>query len=171
MSSSSNEKVTDETTNVAIDRRAVMEQGTQILDSIIMDDSPESIKELMRGLEATWQTGVRGNSLNLMEIMDLGDEVLKMATKSQIGLDSAAHAALKNGMDQFEMMIRQGNMVVDLSDDLAERSMDLADDTTSNALDIISEVKTADFSDSLKSLSFAIMAFALGAIYLTTRNN
>ncbi len=165
MSSKSAEQVTDKTTNLAIDRRAVQEQGNQILDSIVYDSSPEAVQSLMRGLTASWQSSVKANSLNLLDILNLGQSVLQLADKSQIEMGKTAYQTLRNGMQQFEAMVRQGNLVVDLADNLAQKSLD----TAGQAIDVVASVKTADFQSSMKTLTVAILAFSLGAIYLTRK--
>ena len=68
---------------------------------------------------------------------------------------------------QFEQMVAQGELVVELTSEISERALDLADDTTDRALEVVAEVKTADYADNLKAISFMVMAFAAVAIYLT----
>ena len=169
MASKSQETVTDNTKNIAIDRRAVQESGTQIIDSIVVDQSAESVRDVIKGLTANWQTATKANSLNLVEIMDLGQTVLKLADKSQITLEGVAYQTLKNGLDQFDGMMRQGQLSIELVDNLASKSIDATTDISEAALDILAEVKTGDFGDNLRAITFAVMAFSLIAIYMTRK--
>ena len=119
MSSKSNETVKDETQNVAIDRRAVQEQGQQVLDSIIIDPSDEVMRDMLTSLEAQWRTMVEGNALNLVEVLGFGDRLVELADTSQITIDGVADSVLKNGLAQIEAMARNGDLVVRLADGLA----------------------------------------------------
>ena len=169
MSSKSNETVKDETQNVAIDRRAVQEQGQQVLDSIIIDPSDEVMRDMLTSLEAQWRTMVEGNALNLVEVLGFGDRLVELADTSQITIDGVADSVLKNGLAQIEAMARNGDLVVRLADGLAGQALDVAQDATEAALDVVAEVKTADFADNLKTISTTVMLFALAAMYMTTK--
>jgi hypothetical protein len=167
--SSATEVTEDTTTNIAVDRRAVQESGSQILDSIIVDNSTETVKAAMQTLEASWRTMVQGNAMNLVEVAEIGGEILKYADKSQIKLEGVAYQTLKNGLKEFELMMRQGTLAVELAETVATHAIDANTELSTNALDVVAEVATGDAADNLKVISLAVMVFAMGAIYLATR--
>ncbi len=166
MSSRSQEAVTDASEMVTIDRRAVLETGTQVVDSIVYDTAPEAIRETMDALKAAWQTMVHGNALNLVEVLEMGQEVLNLADRSQIQMEGLARETLKNGMDQFEAMIRQGTFSVEVVENIAGKAIDANSDISRNALELVADVKTGDYADNLKTMTFAVMAFALLAMWM-----
>ncbi len=166
MSSRSQEAVTDASEMTTIDRRAVLETGTQVVDSIVYDTAPEAIRETMDALKASWQTMVQGNALNLVEVLDMGQEVLSLADRSQVKMDGLARDTLKNGLDQFELMIRQGNLSVELVENIAGKAIDANTDLSRDALELVADVKTGDYADNLKTMTFAVMGFALLAMWM-----
>jgi hypothetical protein len=161
MSSKSEEKVTTQTENIAVDRRMVLENGQQVIDSVINDNSPEAIKASLGPLVAAWQTMVSGNSLNLFEVTQLASDLMGQVNRSQVNLNDTAQDILQAGLDEFDGLLKQNRLTVDLVDGISDRSFDQSD----KALDLLAEVKTGDFAD----LSKAIMLFALAALYITAR--
>lgn len=161
MSSRSDAAVTDETTNVAIDRRAVLDSGTQIVDSVIFDSAPEEIQSMMTAFIASWETMVSANTFNLVELTDMGGQVLDLARRNQIQMTETTENMLESVLGSLDANIRQGALVIGVAEETIEQSFDLSSD----ALDIVAEVKTGDFT----SISYAVMAFALIAIYMTRK--
>lgn len=160
----------DHTKNIAVDRRAVQESGTQILDSVVVDSSPDTVRETMRTLTAAWETMAQSGALNLIEVADLGGQILSFADKSQIKLEGVAYKTLKNGLDQFEGLMRQGALTVQLVEDITKHTIDANVEISANALDVVAEVATGDAADNLKVISLAVMGFALAAIYFATKD-
>lgn len=169
--SASTEVTEDHTKNIAIDRRAVQESGQQIVDSIILDQSPETVRETMKTLLAAWQTMTHGNALNLVEVVDLGHQVLKFADKSQIALEGVAYETLKNGLAEFEELMRLGALSVEMAENVATHAIDTTADVSANALNVVAEVADGSSAENLKVISLAVMAFASFAIFLAMRNN
>lgn len=161
MSSRSDAAVTDETTNVAIDRRAVLEEGTQIVDSIVYDSAPEEIQSMMNAFVASWQAMASSNTFNLHELTDMGQRVLDLAQRNQIQMAETSETMLENVLGVLDTQMRQGTLVIGLAEETVEQSFELSGD----ALDIVADVKTGDFT----SISYAVMGFALIAIYMTRK--
>lgn len=163
--SAATKTTTSNTTQTAVDRRSVLEAGQQIVDSIVYDTSSQSMRDLMDTITAQWATMVTGNSLNLHEVVGFGDKVVKMVRENQVQMSDAAFKTLETGLDEFRLLIDQGELALKIADDLANRGIDVADSATERALDVVAEVKTGDF----KSLSVSVMLFALAAIFLSTQ--
>lgn len=172
MSSTSNatEVTEDHTKNTAIDRRAVQESGQQVIDSIIVDQSPQVVRDTMETLLSSWESMVFGNALNLQEVSALGGQILKYADKSQIQMSQVAYQTLSNGLDEFELMMRQGTRTLEVVEDISTYAIEANSDISSEALNVVAEVATGDAADNLKVISMAVMVFALGAIYLATKD-
>lgn len=143
MSSKSNEQVETSTTSVAMDRRTVVERGQAIVDSVVSANDPEVIDAALRPLLAAWDTQATSGTLNLVEITSLGAKLIEMVDKSQINIGENAQAILREGMEGFEVLAEQNRLTVQLVDDFAERAQGL----TERNLELIAEVKTADFSE------------------------
>lgn len=153
MSSSSSEEVVTSATSVAVDRRVVMERGQAIVDSIVTSNDPEVIDASLRNILAAFQAMINGGNLNLVEITDMGSELLAMVDRSQVSMSDTAQNALREGMHQFEGLLRENRLNVELVDDVQERAFDL----TQSAVEIIAETKTGDFM----ALSRTVMTFSL----------
>ena len=169
MGSSSSEQVQDTTNNLAVDRRVVQEEGTQVLGNVTFDQSNTAIAEYMQGLTAQWEVMVSNNKLNLLEVSRMGGKLLDLVDTSQVKMSDLAYSTLKNGLRQFDAMIRQGDMVLEFAEDVSTKALDVTSDTTAGAFDLVAEVKTGNFSESLQNLTIIMAAFALGAIYLATK--
>ncbi len=161
MSSESDEKVNTSTQNVVTDRRLVLENGKQIVDSLVTDNSPEAIGAAVGPMVAAFQTMLSGNSLNLFEVTKLGSDLVNQIDRSQVNINDAAYKTLKTGLAEFEGLLDQNQLTVDLVDNFAERSFDQSD----RALELMAQVKTGGIAD----LSKTIMVFALLALYITSR--
>jgi hypothetical protein len=168
VSSKSDEQVETSTNNVVTDRRLVLENGKQIVDSLVTDNSPEAIKAAIGPMVAAWQTMISGNNLNLFEVTQLGSDLVNQIDRSQVKINDAAYQTLKIGLAEFEGLLDQNQLTVDLVDDFATRSFDQSDralEQSDRALELMAQVKTGGMAD----LSKTIMVFALLALYITSR--
>lgn len=162
MGSKSETPTTTKSENTLTDRRVVQQEGMQIIDSIMNDNSPAVIDAALKHHVAAFETMMRSDSLNLLELTSMGRSVLEMANKSQINISDKAQETLEAGLDSFEGMLKQGTLTLEIVDDITGRAFD----STDRALELVADVKTGDFAD----LSKTVMVFALVALYITTRN-
>ena len=158
MSSKSQEAVETTTQNVALDRRVVLEEGQAVVDSVINSNDPEVITAALNPLIAAWGKMTYSNSLNLLEVTEMGNNLITQIDKSQVQISKSAESVLRSGIENFEKLLQANQLSVELVGDISNRAFDLTED----AVDILAEVKTGDFAD----LSKSIMIFALGAIAL-----
>lgn len=176
----SKSKATDTTntsnTAVNVSRDAITESGTQILDSIIVDPSDETMKQLVSSFQANFEVLVSGNKAGMQQIIDLGTEVLGLADRNQIEMAGLAQTTLRTSLDWMKEQQEMGRYVIDFSTEAVEQSYDFAgkaqdqsNAALNRALDIAADVKTLDFTNTLKSISTLVMVFALGAIYMTRK--
>lgn len=161
MSSQSDAAVTDETTNIAVDRRAVQESGIQVVDSIVYDSAPEAIQDVMVAFEASWAAMVENQTFNFQELTTMGLQVLDFAQRSQIEMSQTAETMLEQSLSVLDAQMRNGNLVVGLASDTVEQSFEFSTD----ALDVVANVKTGDFA----SISYAVLAFAAFAIFISRK--
>ncbi|MEM7243383.1 MAG: hypothetical protein AAF429_14475 [Pseudomonadota bacterium] len=159
MGSSSREQVDTDTTNYALDRRVVLESGQAIVDSVIASTDDEVVTAALQPTLASWESMANSGRLNLIEVIDMANELIEQIDKSQLNISAAAEANLRAGREMFEDMLQANRLTVELVDDIQDRSFDLSE----NALDIVADVKTGDFSE----LSKTIMLFALAAMAMS----
>lgn len=171
-SSSSEETVNTRQTTNAVDRRVVTDSGAQIFDSIVENNDPAVIAAALNPQMAMFETMVRSQSINVLELAEMGNKIQELVAKSQIQMTDKAFAALEEAMQFVDGMLKQNLIVLDFADAVVERAFDSTDhainvisDRENSTFDLLAEVKTGDF----KSLSTSIMIFALVAIYLVTK--
>lgn len=167
---------TTNNTSLQLSRDAITESGTQILDSIIVDPSDATMKALIASMEADFEVLVSGQKAGIGQLIDLGKEVLNLADKNQITMADMSQTTLRNSLAWMEEQQAMGRYVIDFSANTVKQSYDFAGDALSQngaalkqALDIAADVKTGDFADTLKSISTAVMIFALVAIYISRK--
>lgn len=166
MGSKSTETVETSATSVAIDDRAVLESGQQIVDSLMVSNDANVVREALAPTLAAWGQMTTTGSLNLVEVMDLADTLIEQVSKSQVNLGKDATKVLQEGRELFGDLLAQNKLTVNMVEDVTLQALK----TSSDTVDILAEVKTADFSD----LSKTIMLFALAAMAISgwaiTRN-
>lgn len=160
MSSKASEAISTSSQNVAMDQRQVLENGTQIRDSIMQNNDPKVITAALGPLLAAWEQQVKSGHLNLVEITGLAEKLTDQVAKSQIQIGKDAQKVLKNGVQMFQGLLKQNKLNVQLVEGIANRSFDQSD----RAIDIIADVQTGDFADLSKSIMlFALCALAISA--------
>lgn len=109
--------------------------------------------------------------------MSIATRVLGFADQGQIRLETFAYNTLRQYRDTLEQMQRQGQNVLEFADAQAARAMQLAGSAQQDqsralqeALSIVAETKTGDFSQNLTTLSALVMGFALAALYIARKN-
>lgn len=161
------------TTAVSLSRDAITESGTQILDSVIIDPSDETMKALIGSLGANFEVLVSGQKAGLGSLLDMGSEVLDLVNRNLIGMETMAQNTLRQSVEWLKEQQEMGRNVIDLSANVADRGFDFAGnalDANSSALqralDITADIKTGDFTDTLKSMTVIVTVFAAVAIWL-----
>lgn len=174
--SNSTDQTTTTQTAINVSRDAMTESGTQILDSIIVDPSDETMKQLIASLNANFEVLMSGSKVGMQQVIDLGKDVLDLTDKNQIQMAGMAQASLRQSLDWMQEQQAAGKYVIDFASSAVDQSYDFSGkaleqsaDALKRALDITADVKTGDFNDTLKSISTIVMIFALGAIYLARK--
>lgn len=156
MSSSSSEAVSTDTDNYAVDERITLQNGTILSESLLQANDDAVVRAALEPMVAAWQVMANSGNLNLLELTDMGNTLISQIDKSQIQLSKQAETILREGTAQFEQLLKSQVLTVRMVGETVDRSLDTAD----RAMDMVAEVKTADFSD----LSKSVMVFALAAI-------
>jgi len=162
MTSKSSEKVVTSNKQDIADNRNIIQSGQQIVDSIVMDNSPEVVEAALRPILSAWRTMVKSQDLNIAELGSMAGKVISMAERSQINISKTAMETLRIGAENLDLMMSQNRYYLDVSEGISDRAFDQSD----SALELVADIKTGDFAD----LSKSIMLFALLALYITQRN-
>ncbi|QYZ71222.1 hypothetical protein [Neotabrizicola shimadae] len=155
-------------------RDAILQSGTQILDSVIVDPSDEVMKALIGQLGASFEVLMSGQRASMSDLLGLGRQVLDLADRNQIEMAGMAQSTLRASIDWMEQMVEQGKFVIDFASEALSTSYDFAGSVVDGnqtlaekALALAADVKTGDYSDTLKSMAAMTMLFALGALFIT----
>ncbi len=173
-SKSTTTDATSTTTQTTIlDRKAVQQQGMQILDSVIVDPSDTVMVRAMENLRAGFLDASERNTTTVGNFMALAVQLLSLADKGQVRMNEFGYQALVNARNALEAMENTGALVVKLADaaigdsfDLAEKVAAFQQQAQRDALEIVAETKTGDYSDSLKIISGMVMLFSLASLYI-----
>lgn len=175
-SNATDEKYT-ETNNVAIDQSATVGEGVQILDSIVVSSDAPLVKAVVDKHAAAFEVLTKQSTIQLEELLYLGTEVLDLAKDGQISMADQQYHMLETGVKMLQDQREQGKYVIDFVDGATNHAFNLAqsvssnqNDTVTRALDIVADVKTGDYSDTLKSVTTLMAVFALGAMWLVTKD-
>lgn len=167
------DKTTDTNKTSVVDRRAIQEQGNQILDSIIIDPSDQSLLEVMNTFRASFQTLTSSNNLSVGELMELAESLFDKIQKGQLSMNDFGFRMLETARSQMLAAQNQGEFVLRIADSTTKSAMSLAQqvlqeqgDNQRIALDILAETKTGDYADTLTYTITAVMVFALAALYI-----
>ncbi len=159
MSAKSQEAVETSATNIATDRRVVMEQGQAIVDSLVQANDDKVVQAALAPTLAAWSQMVKTGNLNLVEVVDMGTKLQQSVAKSQVKIGEQQEKFLDGGMAFFTEMLKDNKLNIELVEDITDRAFD----STERALEVVASVKTGDFED----LSKTVMLFALAAMALT----
>ena len=147
-----------------------------ILDSIIVDPSDKVMVDTIRQHTAAFEVMMSNSTVQLGDMLSLGSEILKLADSQQIRLEGANYHMLETGVTMLREQMEAGKYVLDLVDMSANRTFDLAENVAANqadglsqALEIVSDVKTETTSEMVKSVAAFMVIFGLGALYMITR--
>ncbi|NOR63024.1 MAG: hypothetical protein GQ535_11105 [Rhodobacteraceae bacterium] len=177
MGSKADKAIQADTNNVAVDRSVTTGTGTSIMDSIVIDPSDEVMIASLEQMRASFEVLMSGTRTNLEEVLGLGTDVMQLVDDQSIRMDDWAYEQLRTSMEYLEAEREEGKFIIDLTDDLAERSYNLAgdavegsQDATLRALDLVAEVKTGNSKDTIQTVTIAFTLMALGAIWLATKD-
>lgn len=155
-------------------RDAMLQEGNQILDSIVVDPSDEVMRDMIGQLGASFEVLMSGSRASMSDILGLGNHVLDLADRNQIEMSGMAQSTLRASVDWLEQMADQGKFVIDFAGAAVTQSYDFAGSVVDGnqslaekALSLAADVKTGDYSDTLKSIAAMTMLFALGALFIT----
>jgi len=175
--SQSSQSNADKTTSTALQRDNVLQTGTQIADSIVIDPSDVTMKAMIDSFKAQFETLVAGNAASTAEAAKLAKSVLDLADRNQVEMSQFGYNSLKSAIEFMDTQLEQGKFMLDFQGVLANESYNLAGkvvgqqgDTVDKALGILSNVKTGDFADTFKTLSGYVLMFTLAALYLSLRS-
>lgn len=180
MGSKSSSVTEDKTSNVnkteVTDRRAIQQRGQQILDSVIIDNDDKVMMRAMQELRVGFLDASERNSATVDTFQKLAEKLMGLADKGQVQISEFGYKALDNARDQLDAMEKQGEFVIRLADETTKGALSLADNVSAyqaqaqrDALEILSDAKTGDYSDSLKTLSGMVMLFSLVALYIAKK--
>lgn len=166
----------DSTTSTALSRDNVMQSGQMISESVIIDPSDTTMLALVSSFKSQFETLVASNRASTAEFQKLGQSVLDMADRNQIRMTDFGYKSLQTSVDFMTAQLEAGRYMIDFNAGLADQSYNLANkvvgnqsDAVDRAFGILSDVKTGDYSETLKSLTGSIMIFALLALYISLR--
>lgn len=165
MGSRSASEQTSNTNQLALDRSATLGEGQQILDSIIVDPSDQVMMETIAQHRATFETLTANSTFQLTNLLDMGMDILNLADAQQVRLEGLAYQQLEDSVEFLNAAKDQGQYVIDFAAEAQEQSYELSE----RAFDLVADVKTSDFSSTLKVLALFFMGTALGTVYLSGR--
>lgn len=171
--SSTTDKTSSSTETTVIDRKAVQQQGQQILDSLIIANDDKVVKAALSEVRATLANLTNGNSITVAKMESLVNNVLSMVNKGQADISRFGLEALEKARSELRALNASGNMVIQLSTETVGKAMTMAErvaqDQAKNqqaALEILADAKTGDYSDTLKQVSGMVMVFTLVALWI-----
>jgi len=173
--SSSTKQTTSNTTNMALDRSTTVRDGTAILDSIIVDPSDEVMKAAMSELRAGFQVMTGNSTFQISEVAGLAKKLLGLIDTAQVSTTDLGYQQLGYALDFLDASQESGALVFSMTEEIVSQSFDFASENqnlsnglTENALEIVADVKTSDFSSTVKSVTTLVLLFGLGGLYLLT---
>lgn len=173
MASKSNsvDKTAQSTKTTVIDRKAVQQQGIQILDSVVHSADDKIIAGALGEVRNMLLNMGNANSVTVANLLKGVETVATMANKNQIEISRFGFAALEGARRDLRALADSGQLVIELADETVGKAMNMAERVAVDqarhqvqALEILSEAKTGDYADTLKSVSGMVMAFALLAL-------
>lgn len=174
--SKSTDKASQTTETTVIDRKAVQQQGQQILDSVIVSNDDKVITAAMQAARAQLETVLDANTASLDKLTDIADLVLDFVNKGQVEISKFGLEALETARQQMADAAAQGTYVVKIADGAIDGAMSMAQQVARDqaqsqrdVLEILAATKTGDYSGLTKELTGMVMIFALGALYLLKR--
>lgn len=179
MSSKSNavDKTSQTTSTNVVDRKAVQQQGLQILDSIVYSPDDKVIAAAMGEVRSMLMNMSGSNAVTVSNLLGAIDKIAGMANKNQLDISRFSMQALEGARRDLKTLADAGHVVLELADESVGRAIGLAERITSDqsrhqseALQIIAEAKTGDYADTLKQVSGMVMGFTLLALVILRKS-
>lgn len=171
--SRSTDQTTSNTETTVIDRRAVQQQGQQILDSVIVSADDRVIGQAMANARLQLETMLNGNNASVGALAGLADTILGYVNKGQVDISAFGLEALEKARQQLQAVQDQGTFLLKIADGAVDGAMTMAQQVARDqsqaqrdALDIIADTKTGDYADLTRYMTAAIMGFTLAALYI-----
>lgn len=164
------------TETTLIDRKAVQQQGQQILDSLIIANDDKVVKEAMAGVTQTFDSLTNGNAATVAQLRALSETVLTYINKGQADISAFGLSALEKARQQLDQVEKSGNFIIKIADESIGKALNLAEQVTRDqananrqALDIVADTKTGDFADLTRYLTASVLGFTLLALYIVRK--
>lgn len=174
--SKSSTRTTTNHNNFAMDASATNGEGLQILDSIVVNSDAAVVTETINAHAATFETMMAESTIQLDQLLGLGTDLLTMADRQQISFQDGYYKQLETGVQLLQEARADGKYVIDFVDMATNRTFNLADDVvegnqdfTTQALELVADVKTENYADSLRTISTLMVVFALGSLWIINR--
>lgn len=175
--SASTDQTKNETKTTVIDRKAIQEQGVQVLDSLVVSNDDKVIKESLAGMKVNLETLLAGNSVSTGQLYSMVETLLSYVNKNQVSVSSFALSVLEGARKDLSALRDSGDFVLKIADGLSSKAMTMAEQVARDqasaqrqALEIVAETKTGDYADTLKTMSAMVMGFALLALMIVKGN-
>lgn len=170
------DKTSQTTKTNVVDRKAVQQQGLQILDSVVHSADNKVVSSALAEVRNMLLNLTNSNSVTVANLMKGVETVSTLANKGQIEINQFAFNALEGARRDLRQMADRGDIVLELADETVGRAMTMAERVASDqarnhrdALEILKEAKTGDFADTLQGMSAMVMGFALLALMIVKR--
>lgn len=154
-----------------------MEQGQQILDSVIVSNDDRVIGQAMANARLQLDSLLSGNAASISQLQSLADTVLSYIDKGQADISAFGLTALEKARQSLQDASAQGTYVLKIADGAVDGAMSMAQQVSRDqaqaqrdALEIVADTKTGDFADLTRYLTAAVMGFTLAAIYILRGN-
>lgn len=174
-SSTTDQTSTSNTTQV-VDRKATLQTGMQILDSVVVSNDDKVVKEALAGVRSSFELLVDGNKANGQTLIDLADKVMGFLGKGQADISSFGYAALQGAMKSLQASQADGKFVLEFADEALGKTLDIASQVARDqaqgqrdVLEVLADTKTGDYSSNLQTIVGMTMLFTLAALALVRK--
>ena len=132
----------------SIDKRAILDDAIQILDStyINVDPSDATLKATIAAWESTAKDLLRARETDVAALSDLLDQIIGAADSAQIAVTDAQRRQLEIWEDQIQAVTTLIGDTLDRGADLVDRGADLVDSAGDRGADLV--YQGADLVDS-----------------------
>lgn len=176
MGSSSSQATNTDTNNLALDRRATLGEGMQLLESVIVDPSDTVMVAAMRDLKAGFEVLTSNSTIQLADLLGFADQLSTLAENQSVRMDAASAMQLSSSIQFLEAAQESGKAVISLASETIGTAFDFAEDVASDnsdlsirALDLVKDIKTSDYTATLKTLAVFMSVFGLAAMMINKK--
>lgn len=151
----------------------MQQQGQQILDSIISSADDKVVGAALAEIKVMFDNMLRGNSASTAQLLTMADKLATMVSKNQLDISQWGMNALEGARSDLRALQNSGEFLLKIADETVGQAMTMAQSVArdqaaaqAQALQIVAEAKTGDYTDSLQNLSAMVMGFALLALMI-----